>query len=671
MSPPLRWPVLLLALVVASPFASAQAQTPLPNPVDRGAVLFSELGCASCHGADPVAVLRRAPSLKDISRRVERTWVDRFLAGQERTQGTSLYQHQIEDPAERNALLHWLAASAPGPKLKVQRHANAVRGKQLFAESGCVACHDPDLSLVGKTQVSELGHTLQHASLYYPDGRMPDLSLDPRDTLNIAAYLVRLSESDPRTAARIKAWPAVDTAAAKTGKALADQQGCLNCHSPKRPAQALMSIERESAGCMDAEHPRYSLRERDRADLKQYLASEFKGFDLTGLRTLNAMGCLACHQRDGLGGPSDGTLAAFAGNVSLGDSGRLPPPLTGIGHKLKRGWLERVLRGDPETRLRPYLKTQMPHYPAHAAALADWLVKIDAPKKAPSELAEQPRVEAGKMLMGNQGGAGCVTCHGFQNRASLGIPALDLSRTTERLQPTWFREYMLHPGGYRPGTLMPALWPDGASAWPNIAGGDTEKQLASLWAYLAEPDELPPGLSGKAGTYELVPTDRPIIQRSFFKEVGTHAILVGYPDGIHLAYDAERAAPALLWKGRFFDAYGTWFSRFAPFGEPLDGKDSEQRAFEKPERAGTSLGYLIDKNGNPTFLSKQTVEGGEVRVEDRIAVRGNLIERHLSWNGQLPDIAHPSKLPRTLVAKTEQSRHWRYTWNALGKALEK
>ena len=46
---------------------------------EGGAVLFSELGCANCHGGSEVVIPRSGPNLVDLSKRVDRSWVIKFL----------------------------------------------------------------------------------------------------------------------------------------------------------------------------------------------------------------------------------------------------------------------------------------------------------------------------------------------------------------------------------------------------------------------------------------------------------------------------------------------------------------------------------------------------------------------------------------------------------------
>jgi cytochrome c2 len=103
--------------------------------------------------------------------------------------------------------------------------------------------------------------------------------------------------------------------------------------------------------------------------------------------------------------------------------------------------------------------------------------------------------EAGRALVG-VGGYSCVTCHSFGPHPSLGISVMDMTEMAKRIEWDWFRRYLLDPASLRPGTRMPAFWPEGKATVPALLDGDTERQVAAIWAYLelgagAAP---PPGL---------------------------------------------------------------------------------------------------------------------------------------------------------------------------------
>jgi hypothetical protein len=326
----------------------------------------------------------------------------------------------------------------------------------------------------------------------------------------------------------------------------------------------------------------------------------------------------------------------FHGEESLGDSGMLPPPLTGIGHKLRQDWLQGVLAGNEDKRVRPYLKTVMPAYPGQAKLLASWLAEIDAQPEAKPLAKIADAGEAGRKLLGTLGGNNCITCHHWGEKRSLGIPALDLSSLDQRLRPEWFRSYLLAPAEYRPGTLMPSLWPEGRSNLPEILGGDSEKQIAAIWSFIEHGEGIPEGFPDRSsGEYELLPTNRPIIQRTFFEGVGTKAIVVGFPGEISLAFDGDKAWPAMIWRGPFFDAYHTWFTRAAPFEKPLGNEVYPIPAAGVKRRF---RGYELDDAGVPTFLYH---DAGRL-VRERFEVVDGELRRVITWDkGEAPAYRHP------------------------------
>ncbi|NBR43213.1 MAG: hypothetical protein EBU04_10295, partial [Verrucomicrobia bacterium] len=313
----------------------------------------------------------------------------------------------------------------------------------------------------------------------------------------------------------------------------------------------------------------------------------------------------------------------------------------------------KVLLG--ENRVRPYLKTKMPQYGAATAELGKLLGVADARTALKFEGGDDT---AGRKLMGTQGGAGCITCHRWGDRPSLGIQGPDLSNIAARLQEGWLREYLINPAAYRAGTLMPSFWPAGKSFNPAILGGDTDKQIASIFKFVESANGEPEGFpQNRNGEFEIIPKDRPVVQRAFTDGVGVRAILVGFPTGVHLAYDGDKGGPALAWKGRFFDAYLTWYSRFPIFEKPLG---SQVVAWPKP--AGRFLGYRLDAKGNPTFLNEQ----GGVKVEETYEGIENGFRRTVTW-APTPDFAPTITHPAGMVVDMKESstqghRVFTYLW---------
>ncbi len=661
----LNIPCWFVGLLFVSGFLKAEPHVVGYERFDDGAVLYSELGCANCHGGSAVEVPRKGPNLAALSLRVRKEWVADFLKDPENGRKGSTMPHMFDGipEAERETaitdVMAWLGTRPTKLKIRAQRHTNAEAGSAMYHEKGCGACHaaTPDfISPHGKlekfenaishpdfrkkTDVKGLAYFLGNISTFRPDGRMPHIQLLPEEASDIAAHLWDDQASVPDTKFDVRTWTKADSDAIKRGGEWVNKLNCASCHdglSEQKAALIKPISSGAGGGCLSDEpaegRPFYDLSEKQRESLVAFLKSEKQTSDDDGKLTLAAMNCYACHERDGIGGPVVETNSFFIGDEGLGDSGRLAPPLTGIGHKLKLEWIESVFSGTEGSRVRDYVKTQMPKYPAQAKKMAAWLSKIDSNPDA-TPIAKVEDLEAGQKLLGIHGGVNCITCHRWEERASLGIQAMDISNLDQRLQPSWFREYLLNPASYRPGTLMPPLWPGGKSMVPDVAGGDAETQIGAIWNFIKNGEGVPEGFPDRAsGAFELIPKDRPIIQRTFLNKVGTKAILVGFPGEVNIAIDGASGQPALVWKGKFFDGYDTFFTRAAPFGDPLEEEVFE---FEKSTAPMRFRGYELDEKGNPTFLRSE--DGLE--VSERFSGEDGKLVRTIRW---AEGVAEPAK----------------------------
>jgi len=423
----------------------------------------------------------------------------------------------------------------------------------------------------------------------------------------------------------------LDNAKVEKGRALFDKHNCASCHDLNQPKHLAMPLEKLSGkakGCLaavtSANVPRFTLTEKQRGELVSFLSKTstlqqpLSAADQAH-RTMTALNCYACHNRDGQGGPSGSRRAYFKvnGEADLGEEGAVPPHLNGVGAKLKPAWLEKVLTNSAS--VRPYMATRMPQFgEANVKGLSAALLQADESQKVGAELVVHSGYVDGLRLVGSEG-LSCIACHNFAGKPSLGIPALDITTSPERLNSAWFRRYLLDPQKLRPGTRMPPFWPAGVAANQTILDGNTEKQIAAIWSYLSSDkvkNNLPPGLV--APKMELAPKTEPLIYRNFIEGAGSRAIGVGYPEKVNFAFDANQMRLALVWHGQFMDASRHWTGRGNgweppmgysvlkfPEGAPFALVDSPGTLWPKSKDRVSGYqfkGYRYDDKRNPQFL---------------------------------------------------------------------
>jgi hypothetical protein len=223
---------------------------------------------------------------------------------------------------------------------------------------------------------------------------------------------------------------------------------------------------------------------------------------------------------------------------------------------------------------------------------------------------------------------GCIKCHTFAGHKAEGVQGIDMTILTRRLRREWFHSYLLDPQKVRPGTRMPAAWPEGKSLLTEILDGKADTQIEAIWVYLQDGGgaQLPVGLNKHS--IPLTPDKSAILYRNFIQGAGPRAIGVGYPEQVHLAFDANGMRLALLWQGAFIDAARHWTDRGAGFEGPLGDNilalpagpsfavlDKSAAAWptKPPKEMGYKFkGYKLTPDDRPTF--RYTF--GAVKIED-------------------------------------------------------
>ncbi len=520
----------------------------------------------------------------------------------------------------------------------------------------------PHSKLTAKYIHQSLTYFLLNPEHTRPSGRMPNFSLSAVDAADIAAWLLRdeaASESASNTLQETNA------SLITQGRQLFLDLNCANCHAIRntkatvfaKPLADLDSASKQTCWTvgrvsrpvqikMDRKPRPASVQPTWTFDSTQATAIEAAILSLKNPATttnhdelsfqLLQQNCYACHDRNQLGGIGRNRkpYCETVGHIDIGDEGRLPPTLNGVGKKLVTVWINSVLTG--KGNVRPFMTVRMPVFPVDITKpLPAMFAKADAAATKPPDAAgaftqsdTKTLLEAGRQLMGT----GCVQCHVFKGESLPGVAGIDLEGVTSRIQEAWLHDFLKDPGSLKERTRMPTFFPNGQSQNREILNGDVELQLAAMHAYLKDLSNqpLPEKIQHvRDQNYELTPTDRPIVLRTFMPVTGTHAIAVGFPQHVHFAFDAGKISLSQAWHGRFLDAEGTWFIRFAPPADPL----GDERITFPPGIAVAALadktspwptdaasagaifrGYRLDSHGMPTFL--YSVHG--VDVEDRI-----------------------------------------------------
>jgi mono/diheme cytochrome c family protein len=432
------------------------------------------------------------------------------------------------------------------------------------------------------------------------------------------------------------------------GRDLFTGLGCASCHILKQGQERLasrlsappLSGLRAGAGCLGEApgpgSPKYALSPRQRKALEEAVASlssrpsRKPTAEDEIARTLTANNCYVCHERAGVGGVEGAYESFFATNQKeMGDEGRLPPSLNGVGGKLTEEWMGSLLaRGAKD---RPYMLTRMPKFGgegvghlARAFSEADPILPVDTPAFS---IPERRVKSTGRFLVGGEAFS-CIKCHIFGGVKAEGIQSIDMTLMTRRLRREWFHRYVIDPQAFRPGTRMPSAWPMGQSTLDQVLDGDARKQVEAVWQYLSDGPRaaVPYGLG--RDPIPLVASKEAVLYRNFIEGAGTRAIGVGYPEKVNLAFDANALSLAMIWQGGFMDASRHWMGRGEGFQPPLGdnvvslppgpafaslGDEAGSWPDKSSKEAGHAFrGYRLSKDLRPTFL----YDLGPIRVED-------------------------------------------------------
>ena len=488
-------------------------------------------------------LLQAAPDLKNIGTRVTKRWLFHWLLNPENLRPHSRMPSLLGNPSEKLTqqkaadLTAWFVSQARRPGLNdlpapetgspADLDKLLAAGAETYEVSGCINCHhfsvdeQPDeyqrhpLALIKrKFTASQLIRFLKSPQEHHRWSRMPDFKLSNEEAAGLSAYLIESSKGKIQNAMIPPA------GSPQRGQTLYETLGCIQCHrslqEPRPVASKFqpvpLSAQSLSTGCLadSAQQattiPVFSFSSEQRAAIQAVLGTAADSLFRRNAaesadRWFQQLNCAACHNRD-----TDSSPRALI-VVEEGESGLPPEPLpslTWVGEKLKPDWAESFIAGELNWRPRPWLKSRMPAFPAHAALLTRGMAAQHGMLRHPSEVnitqkhvPAEMQIQLGQQLT-SKTALDCRQCHGIGDNLPTGdektkiAPGINFVHIKERLDDEYYRRFVLDPPRFDISTKMPRLSADGKTTKiTNILDGNADLQFQAIWRYIQSLDDQP------------------------------------------------------------------------------------------------------------------------------------------------------------------------------------
>ncbi len=511
----------------------------------EGKQLFVEAGCINCH---TVKGLEWAPKVgPDLAKIKEKVYPEWMLAWA-RKPTDYLPQTRMPQPPWKDdkeiiqAMAYILDVSEPF-NWKFGKFPGGVteKGKEIFDNVGCIACHSldgkgggsgPALDRIAeKTNADWIYNWIQEPKNWSAHfARMPDLRLTTQEASDLTAYLISHGQKPGEDAALRSAL--ADPLNAKAGFKVISDYGCYACHNIKgfesfsKPSVELTNFGRKDKSELafgdakipetweawtDAKlknpqmflderstsyMPKPNISDKERHALVVFLKGQkperlperYIAYDPeieAGRRLVYRYNCQACHVIEGTGQE----VAKFIKEPNF-----LPPHLGTAGARLQTDWMFGFLK-DPGKypKVRPWLNIRMPTFgftDEEAQALVEYFKKLDKVEdilEQPPDFHISPEYYSAAQQLIGPNNFNCASCHIINGVLPAGGPTVwapDLAGVHTRIRPEWLNPWIRNPGDLIPGTRMPGYYPEKNSGPKDILAGNDEAQLQALVQYL-------------------------------------------------------------------------------------------------------------------------------------------------------------------------------------------
>ena len=139
-----------------------------------------------------------------------------------------------------------------------------------------------------------------------------------------------------------------------------------------------------------------------------------------------------------------------------------------------------------------------------------------------------------------------MACHLFNGKSAGGFEGLDLLASYDRIEPSWFYRFMRSPGSLRPGIVMPSYWPPGPEGRRRTETPPFRFGPSGITFPMGRVAH-PPGVGNPGTNLEVGELAR--VYRGRSRIAGYRGISVGFPEGIHYAFNAETGTLRASGKG--------------------------------------------------------------------------------------------------------------------------
>ncbi len=500
-----------------------------------GRELFLDHRCFKCHTDAKLAdtggseLKMDAPSFEGIGGRRNFDWMARWIADPKSLRPSAQMPKLLNGPKAKEdaeAIAAYLASLKTGGEVKFSEVAYKTRQhepaegegaapnsepKPLYERLHCIGCHNPpdspqpDPAKLSQKRIAEkfpagkLAEFLRAPDAHYAWTRMPGFHLSEKEAKELEDWLFAAAPK-----AELKPAP-TDDAQIERGRKLVQTTGCLNCHSLKLENQFkspaldalhtrhLKKREKVPAGdCLGATpFADHGFTTEQRAALDSFTRAGFASLSRHvpadfAERQTRALNCTACH-----------------GQIDL------VPAFELLGGKLKPEWVANFIAGDIPQKMRfdahpkgePWIDSRMPAFKSRATHLATGMAQWHgyAPRTPAETPVDAALAEAGRKLVGKDGGLSCVSCHAVGPMLAMEVfesEGVNLAYSADRLLPDYFRRWFRAPTTIDPQTKMPVYFDEGKSPLTDILGGDGEKQITAVWEYLRLRDKMPAPKTG-------------------------------------------------------------------------------------------------------------------------------------------------------------------------------